>query len=83
MFVCGAKQSKKKEHIRILLAEEENKDLEWQSLLYINTLRRDPSIDAFFAGYRKSRRNWKYDVWSSGKAIKEWNTTSKAKIKKK
>ena len=31
---------KKKEHIQILLAEEENKDLEWQSLLYINTLRR-------------------------------------------
>ena len=45
------------QHLRILLTEKENKDLEWQSLLYINNLCCDPSIEAFFAGYSKIQQN--------------------------
>ena len=58
------------QRLRIILTEEGNKDLEWQSLLYINNLCRDPTIGAFFAGYYKNQHNSKNNVWKEKKAIK-------------
>ena len=44
---------RKRQHLQILLIDGENADLEWQSLLYINNLHRDPSIEAFLQVIQK------------------------------
>lgn len=72
---------KMRQHIRIILTDEDNKDLQWQSLLYINSLQRDPSIDAFFEGFPTRQQNWKNIVWNKDKAIRKWMTITQAKSK--
>ena len=74
---------KQRQHLRILLMEEDNDDLEWQSLLYINRLQRDLSIDAFFAGFDSDRSNWKSDVWNQKRAIAKLNATQTTTQKRK
>ncbi len=56
-------------HLRILLMDEENADVAWQSLMYINNLRRDKSIKFFFSGFDSDRTNWTRDEWNSEQAL--------------
>ena len=62
------------DHIRLLLtgATEEDK---WNSITYINSLKRDPSIAYFFAGFQRQNltpecinNGWVDDTWSAERA---------------
>jgi hypothetical protein len=60
------------DHIRLLLtgATEEDK---WRSIIFVNRLRRDPSIAYFFAGFRiptddDINKGWMEDQWSQDRA---------------
>jgi hypothetical protein len=59
-------------HIRLLLAGVTEED-KWESILFINKLRRDPSVAYFFAGFRDPpegdiNRGWISDKWSQARA---------------
>lgn len=54
---------RQKQHLRILLKKKDNEVEEWNTLGYVSTLKRDPSIAQFFAGYSKDRTNWTKDKW--------------------
>ena len=59
-------------HLRILLSSFENRDDEWQSLQYLEHLKRDESIQAFFSGFNESRRKWTTNKWNPRKALKTY-----------
>ncbi|CAB9509762.1 Inherit from euNOG: Conserved hypothetical protein [Seminavis robusta] len=60
-------------HIRLLLTGR-NEEEKWRSILFVNNLRRDPSIDYFFAGFREQpnhgdmNESWMEDVWCHERA---------------
>ena len=60
------------DHIRLLLTGNTEED-KWRSIIFINRLRRDPSIAFFFAGFRDPteddvNRGWMEDRWSQERA---------------
>ena len=59
--------------IRLLLSGT-NYAEQRDSLLYLSTLKRDKSIDAFFAGYPRVSKNhgWKKQTWNSEIAYQHW-----------
>ena len=63
----GISRVRKSEHLRILLKDEPNEVLEWHTLTYLTTLRKEESVDAYFAGFSKDRKNWVSDRWNEKK----------------
>jgi hypothetical protein len=68
-FYVAMSRVRKRQHLRILLKQEENVVQEWMTLLYIHALRREKSIHSFFLGFDKDRSNWINDAWKAEKAI--------------
>jgi len=58
------------ENIRLLLNGEDERE-KWNSLGYIDCLRPDKLLNAFFAGYNQyqRQRQWKQDTWNPEQAI--------------
>ena len=65
----GNSRVKKSEHLRILLKEEANPRLQWETLAYLTCLKPERSIKAFFAGFKTDRSNWKTDRWNKDTAL--------------
>jgi hypothetical protein len=57
------------QHLRILLKQEANAALEWDTLSYISCLERDSSVKSFFAGFSVNRNCWITDAWDEDKAV--------------
>jgi len=63
------------DHIRLLLTGKTEED-KWNSILYINQLKRDPSIAYFFCGFSRPlsaspgdvNKDWCGDAWSANRA---------------
>lgn len=60
------------DHIRLLLSGNTEEE-KWSSILYVNRLRRDPSIAYFFAGFREKdptdpNKDWIVDTWCQVRA---------------
>jgi hypothetical protein len=68
-FYVAMSRVRKRQHLRILLKQEENVVQEWMTLLYIHALRHEKSIHSFFLGFDKDRSNWINDAWKAEKAI--------------
>ena len=60
-------------HLRLLLNKETNKVVQWQSLVYLTTLKKNKSIDSFFAGFDNDRDNWSTNEWDKERALNVYN----------
>jgi hypothetical protein len=74
------------DHIRLLLTGNTEEE-KWESILYINQLKRDPSIAYFFAGFKRSldsedniNENWSIDEWSADEANRKFEEMIKANV---
>ena len=65
----GMSRVRESQHLRILLMDESNEVLQWHTLAYLSRLRKEESVDAFFAGFNKDRTNWVYNKWNEEKAL--------------
>ena len=57
------------QHLQILLKKDSNPWKSWQTLMYVDNLRKEASIDAFFDGFNANRSDWKNDEWNAHKAL--------------
>ena len=51
----GMSRVRESQHLRILLMDESNEVLQWHTLAYLSRLRKDESVDVFFAGFNENR----------------------------
>lgn len=66
---------RKGSHIRLLLAGNNGFDM-YNSILYVERLKRDAAVDAFFAGFHTAD-DWKTNNWSCDTAYDYYKTNSR------
>ena len=64
-------------HCRILLKKDSNKKTQWDSILYLTRLKKDETIDAFFAGFQTDRSDWTNDKWNEHVAYSALNRANR------
>ena len=57
------------QHLRMLLMGESNEVLQWHTLAYLSILRKYESVNVFFSGFNKNRRNWVHEKWNTKKEL--------------
>ena len=68
---------RKREHVRLLLNECNNKTQQWCTLEYISHLAPDKSIKAFFAGFSNtSDDDWLNNDWNKQLALDYFEVTN-------
>jgi hypothetical protein len=62
-------------HCRILLKDAPTVRQQWESLVYLTQLKKQKSINAFFAGFSPNRENWIQDKWDEKIAFAAFKRT--------